>query len=267
MIKVQINGLDRIKANLSGMSKQVNYATAVALTKTAKLVEKEVYDEFRRTFDRPTPTLMRSLRTKTANKFDLTARVYVKDRPLGGKNPNSMADLLAHQFSGGSRIHKQLESVLRQQGLINAGQFVAPGSAAKLDRYGNMSRGQIVQILSQIGVRRAGYDSTPTKSARSKRNLAAAGRIFWSYGKTGSRKSLVDKATGITYGHTGGSGNHLPAGAWVADGRSVKPLLVVISAPSYRRRIDLDAIGQRVINRALQDEFDRAWGEALRSAR
>lgn len=269
MIKldIKINGLDRVRAHLANQQKQVTFAAAVALTKTAKAAERETYEEFRRTFDRPTPTMMRALRTKTATKADLTARVFVKDRPLGGKNPYSMAELLAHQFKGGGRIQKQLEAVLRQQGLLQPGQFVVPGGAAKLDRYGNMVRGQIVQILSQIGVRRAGFDSTPTGSARSRRNVAAAGRIFWSHGKTGNRRAVVDKATGITYGYTGGAVNHLPAGAWVAEGRTVKPLLIVITDQSYKRRIDMDAIGQRVVARELDRTFEAELAKALATAR
>ena len=269
MIKfsIRVDGLDRLNALLTNKAKQINYATAVALTKTAKKVEHELYGEFRRVFDRPTPTTMRSLRTKPAKKTDLTAEVFVKDQPLGKKNPNSMADVLAHQFKGGGRIHKQLETVLRQQGFLQAGQFVAPGSAAKLDRYGNMSRGQIVQILSQIGVRRAGSDSSPTKSARSRKNVAAAGRIFWSRGRAGNKKALVDKATGITFGFTGGKQNHLPAGAWVSDGKSVKPLLIVTSGQTYKRRVDMHAIGRRVVSREWDRTFDAELAKAMATAR
>ncbi len=271
MIKldIKINGLDRVKAHLENKRKQVQFAAAVALTKTAKAVEREVYGEFKRVIDRPTPTMMKALRTKTATKADLTAKVFVKDRPLGGKNPNSMADLLAHQFKGGGRIHKALEIALRSNGLLKEGQFVVPGAGAKLDRYGNMSRGQIVQILSQIGVRRMGYDSSPTGSKRSRRNVAAAGRIFWSHGPSGNRgKQLVDKATGIAYGYTsGGAANHLPAGAWVAEGRGVKPLLLVVSGTRYRRRIDMDAIGARVTAKVWPGIFDAELARAMATAR
>ena len=130
--------------------RQVPFATAKALTLTAKEAQRDAYREFEAKFDRPTPFTMRSLFIKPATKRDLTAMVFVKDRAIGGKNRNSIAEILRHQFAGGSRIEKALERALRRAGLLASGEFVVPGDAAKLDRYGNVSRGQITQLLSQI---------------------------------------------------------------------------------------------------------------------
>lgn len=269
MIKVKIEGLDKTLAHLAGMQKQVRYAAAVALTRTAKRAQVAVADEMKVKFDRPTRTTMKSMWTKPATKASLSAMVYVKDRPLGGKNPYSMAELLKHQFAGGQRVAKQMELVLRRDGFLQQDEFVVPGAAAKLDRYGNMNRGQLVQILSQIGLRTAGYDSTPTQSRRSKRNVALAGKIFWSMGPSGGRgKALVDKATGITYGFAGRSGSgHLPKGAWVRDGRGVKPLLIAIKGPRYNKRIHLDRIVKTQVDRYFDAEFAAAFADAMRTAR
>lgn len=251
----------------SRVAKQVPYATAVALTRTAQAAQKDVAWEFSRKFDRPTPTVMKGLWVKSATRASLEAMVYVKDRPLGGKNPFSLAQVLAHEFSGGGRLAKQLEFVLRRDGFIGADEFVVPGAAAKLDRYGNMSRGQIVQILSQIGVRSAGYDSTPTGSRRSRKHVAATGGIFWSRGTQSTRTPVVDQATGITYGYRGGSASHLPKGAWARDGRGVKPLLIVISAPHYRRRIDMARIVGVTVAREFDAQFSTALAQAMKTAR
>jgi len=271
MIKVEIQGIDKTLANLAGMQKQVRFATGVALTRTAKLAQVAVADEMKAKFDRPTRTTMKSLWIKPATKANLQAMVYVKDRPLGGKNPYSMAEILKHQFAGGARIAKQMELILRREGFLQQDEFVVPGAAAKLDSYGNMSRGQIVQILSQIGVRAAGYDSNPTKSKRSRRNVATAGKIFWSLGTsgTGKAKPLIDKATGIAYGFAGrvGAVSHLPKGAWMRADRSVKPLLIVIKGQRYRKRIDMERIAQEQVARHFNVEFDQAFAEAMRTAR
>lgn len=267
MINVQVQGLDKTLANLAGMQKQVRFATAVALTRTAKIAQQDAAREFSARFDRPTPTVMKGLWTKPATRDNLAAMVYVKDRPLGGKNPNSLAQVLAHQFSGGGRIAKQLELVLRRDGFLGGDEFVVPGAAAKLDRYGNMSRGQIVQILSQIGVRSAGYDSSPTGSKRSRRNVSRAGVIFWSRGAQGVRTPLTDKATGIIYGFKGGSASHLAKGAWMRTAQGPRPLLIAIRAPGYRKRIDLAGIVQRAVDRNWSREFDRALADAMRTAR
>lgn len=145
--------------------------------------------------------------------------------------------------------------------------MIVPGAGAKLDRYGNMSRGQLTQILSQIGVRRAGFDSTPTGSRRSRRNVARVGKIFWSYGSGGTKKPLVDKKTGITYGYVGGNQNHLPKGAWVRSGRTVRPLMIAIRSTSYGQRFDLNKLGKDNIDRHFSIEFNKAFDAALKTAR
>lgn len=272
MIKVSIQGLDKTLATLAGANKQVRFATALALTRTAKRAQVAVADEMKAKFDRPTNTTMKSMWTKAATKANLEAMVYVKDRPFGAGNPYSMAELLKHQFTGGSRIAKKLEMVLRRYGFILSTEFVVPGAAAKLDSHGNMSRGQIVQILSQIGVKTLGYDSSPTKSKRSRRNVSMAGQIFWSAGdgSMGKETIRIDKASGLHYSTwegRGGKANHLPKGAWVRHGRSVKPILIAIKGQRYRKRIDLDRIVKAQVDKYFTQEFDRAFAEAMRSAR
>lgn len=272
MIKVSIQGLDKTLAELAGKQKQVRFGTAVALTRTAKRAQVAVADEFKVKFDRPTRTTLKSMWVKPATKANLEAMVYVKDRPLGGKNPYSMAEILKHQFTGGTRIAKQMELILRRDGFLLQNEFVVPGAGAKLDSNGNMNRGQIVQILSQIGVRTMGYDSNPTKSKRSRRNVARAGKIFWSLGSGNMGKVTVriDKASGLTYNTyegRGGKASHLPKGAWVRDGRSVKPLLIAISGQRYRKRIELDRIVRAQVDKYFTQEFDQAFADAMRTAR
>lgn len=254
-VKVSIDGTIK---SLGMMEKQQRVATMIALTKTAKHAQKMMQDEFRQQFDRPTPTVMKSLYVDPAKRDKLESRMYLKDKALGGKNRRSMSEILLHHFVGGGRQHKQLEDVLRQYGYLDAGEMVVPGAAAKLDRYGNMNRGQITQILSQIGLARGGFDSTPTGSKRSRRNVAKAGVIFWSGGPMSSRRKLVDKASGITYGTSGTGATNLPKGAWMRAGRSVKPLWIVVNGTSYRRRFDFMRTGQAAVDRHFSAEFDAA---------
>lgn len=267
VIKVEIKGLAGVVKNLSAVQKQVRFATAVALTRTAKDVEKAMIGEFKAKFDAPTPTALRGFRTKTATRENLTAEVLLKDRPLGGKNLNSISQILGHHFSGGGRIKKQLEVILEQNNFISASEYVVPGQAARLDRYGNISRGQIVQILSQIGIKRLGFDSNPTNSARSRRNVAMAGVIFWSYGPNSSRRRLVDPSSGIEYGYQGGAASRLPKGAWIRNGRSVRPILLAVRRPNYRKRFDLNLTADGVVNKKFDGHFNAALAVALRTSR
>ncbi len=267
MIKVDIRGLKDAVRFIDQTGKQAQFATSVAITRTAGHVKSALRDEFSAKFDRPTPMVMRSIFIKPARKDDLEAVVWLKTGALGGKNQRSMSQIIGHHFYGGGRENKQIEVVLRQQGFLFPGEMIVPGAGAKLDRYGNMSRGQSTQILSQIGIRGAGYDSTPTGSRRSRRNVARAGKIFWSYGSGVTKKPLVDKKTGIAYGYVGGNPNHLPKGAWVRSGRTVRPLMIAIRSASYGRRFDLNKIGNDAINRHFSIEFNKAFDSALNTAR
>jgi len=200
-----------------------------------------VQADMQREFDRPTPFTLKSVFIKPATKQNLRAMVYIKDRPTG-KNPKALNEILGHEFSGGTRERKRLEVWLERAGFISANEYVVPGEGAKLDRYGNMSRGQVQQVLSQL---RAGPDATAYKSnsTRSKRNVKRAGEFFWS------------------------RGGKFPRGAWMRNGASVKPILLVIKAPVYRQRINMNAIVSRVIDTRFEAEFRKNLNEAIRTAR
>jgi hypothetical protein len=263
-ITVSLDGA--IKA-LGKLEKRTKAATMIALTKTANHAKRMMVDEFKASFDRPTPTTLKSFFVDPAKKEKLWSRVYLKDQRLAGKNQKSAAEILGHHFEGGQRTRKALENLLMQYGLMSPGELVAPGGAANLDRYGNMSRGQINQILSQLKIIRSGFDNAPTGSRKSKRNVARAGIIFWSHGPTAKKVPVIDKATGFEYGYTGGARNHLPKGAWVRTGTGVRPLLLVIKSASYRRRFDIQRNGQAAVDRYFTTEFDAALAKVKATER
>ena len=236
---------------LKNVSDSIPSITAKSLTQVAKITQKETYAEMRSNFDRPTPFVMRGLRIKVAEKTDspIEAQVFVKDFPIAGHKlvsdqyQSGLASSIGHEFGGGARQRKLLEIRLQRHGFITSSEYLVPGQAAKLDAYGNMSRGQIQQILSQIGVTQAGADNLASQSKRSQRSQKKAGTIFWS---DGSRR-----------GHNG----NLPKGAWVSTngGLRIKALLIVVRKPQYKQRIDMQAIADRVMRR----DFDRLYAKAL----
>lgn len=240
-VSVKANISDTLRYLDERVRKQIPFATALALTKTAQRVHGRVIDEMKNKFDRPTPFTLKSLYVSPAKKQNLQAAVFLKDRPAG-KNPNALSEILNQQFAGGGRIRKRLEMWLQRAGYISSNEFVAPGAAAKLDRYGNISSGQVQQILSQL---RAGPDAAAyaSNSARSQRSQARAGKMFWS------------------------RGGKLPRGVWMRVGAGVKPVLLVISTPAYQRRINLDAIADKVVAQHFDAEFKSAFDMALRTAR
>lgn len=239
-IKHNLNDLARMLDDVQ--RRQVPFASMTALNKVAEKVRAATYVEMGFKFDRPTPMVMKSLRIQYAKKTSLTAAVLLKDKEIGGKNPNSMAEIIGQQFTGGSRTSKRLEKMFIRAGLISAWEYLVPGADAKLDQYGNMSRGQIMQIISQLKLGSDRY-SWSTKSVRSKRNVAQSGEMFWS------------------------RGGHLARGVWMRHGRSVSPILMASKKPHYQRRIDLDTIAQKVVDDNFEEVFWDSLNDALRTAR
>ena len=94
--------------------------------------------------------------------------------------------------------------------------------------------------------------------------------MFWSYG-VGSfppraftgRVNKIDWETGKYRGKT----QWLPKGVWARTPGGVIPVLLVIKAPTYSRRIVLEQITRTAMDRDFNKFFDAAFTEAMRTAR
>ena len=242
-IGVRLEGFPVLAASLGDQTRQIPFATSQALNTTARTVREATQAEMATQFDRPTPLVLKSLFIAPATKASLQASVYLKDREIGGKNLRSMAEILGHQFAGGTRLRKRIEDAFTTARFIRQGEYLVPGPDAKLDQYGNLSRGQTQQIYAALRLFRDPYQNV-THSKRSQRNAKAAGRIFWSDGRGGRR------------------------GLWATDARGFpKLLMLVIPTPVYRRRIDMDRIAGPIVARDFSANFDAALTKALASAR
>jgi hypothetical protein len=247
------------------MSRQVPFAVAKTLTQLAQGAKKVTEEEMARKFDRPTPWTMKSLFYVPANKNDnpIMSRVWLMDgmgRQGGRAGQNKLA-VIGHQFLGGDRPRKQLEYWLQRAGLIGTNEYIAPGERARLDQYGNISRGQVQQIMSQL---KLGVDpySWSSNSKRSRRNVAKAGEMFFSRGpgQWSGRRSWKN-------GHP----QHLPKGVWMrikfGHGQAVVPILMVIKKPRYTQRIDMIGIGRAYHKANFEPLFKMNLYEAMRTAR
>lgn len=243
MIKVSIDGIDKAIARVKQIDKQVRYASMVAINETAKAVQGEIRREMSSSFDRPTPWTLQNVRIRFARRDDLSAEVFF-GRDLYSKSKLTPQAILGHQFAGGERQRKSLELYLQSGGFISPGEMVVPGAGARIDQFGNMSRGQVQQVISQL---RLGLDpfAWTSMSKRSQASVRRAGRIFWS------------------------RGGHLPRGAWVDQGGEIglRPLLIVISGAKYKRRIDVRRIGAETVQRVMPKAFRSALRNALETAR
>ncbi len=136
---------DKTLRDLQGYGQdQVPYAMARAMTKTAQDVRTAEREQMVSVFDRPTPYTLRGLRIWAARKNALIARVgFIDDG-----SSRSAGKYLQYQIFGGHRKTKGFERALYNAGVMPEGWVAVPGKGARLDRYGNISGAQIVQILS-----------------------------------------------------------------------------------------------------------------------
>jgi hypothetical protein len=249
-LKITTN-FDDVLKGLDRQSKQTRFAMAVALTRTAQDVKKAEEEEMRRTFDSPTPYTLRSLFLKPATRANLEAMVWVKDDRAGSGTPATK--YLLPQIEGGRRGIKGFEKALQQAGHMRKGYKAVPGQFARLDRFGNVSFGQIIQILSALRItltaghtRNQSFDAKKQARARQRQG----GQIFALPDGRGKLPPGIYQRRDFSFG-----------------GAAPRPLFVFVSEVSYRKRFRFHDVAQRTVATKFQRHFDRAYAEALGTAR
>lgn len=243
-ITVQVDGLKDAQDVLSGFSdRRMRAAQATGLTRTAVEVRDAIKAELPRVFDRPTPYTMNSLFVRPATADRLVAETYFKDETTQQGIPATK--YLLPNVVGGGRALKRFEVALKMTGRLPAGWQVVPGAGAKLDVFGNMSRGQIIQILSQLRITlTAGHDRNLPFDARKqiRAQRKAGGRFFViPPGKKGAAPGIYQREF---------------------TGRNITPVVIFVRATSYRARFDFHGIARRVAEDRLRPNIERAIVES-----
>jgi hypothetical protein len=122
--------LARVASELEArFARQIPFAAALALTRTAQAVQRNITAALPREFDRPTPFTVRAVGMTPANKRTLTARVYLRAIQAG---------YLGLEITGGTRTPK------KRALLVPVG--------AELNQYGNLRRNQVKNLLARKDV-------------------------------------------------------------------------------------------------------------------
>lgn len=238
MITVRIEGVERLRRRLDDMQRrQIPFATARALTLTAKAVEARVQRDMAEAFVSPSPYVKRATFATSATKTNLTAIVGLKDaKPAGGTAP---AVLLKEHFTGGLRGNKPFEKAIAALGVIPRGFRAVPGAGVKLDAYGNPSRKEIGEMLGVLRTR------------------------IQVFKKRGKRMDLVGYFVIPV-----GARSHLEPGIYKRVARGViKPMFLFVPRAAYRKVIDLARSAREVVARDFNRNFASAFAEAMRTAR
>jgi hypothetical protein len=213
---------------------QFRYAVAQAMTDSAKAGQKAITDSMSRYIDRPTPFTQRSTYVSFANPNRMRAEVGFKQFATKGTPAGKYLSAMAR---GGDRSHKRSETILRNAGAIGRGQYIVPRREWQGDPYGNVPRGTMSMVLSQLKAYQGSLSyMNASGSARSRRKRAQAGQFFMSR-----------SGRAILYRPPGG------------DSRDVETAFMVLDdAPNHERRFP--------IVRLLNEEIDRTYPRLIRSS-
>lgn len=221
---------DKAISEINGIAqKQLPFATALALTNTAKDVKAGLVREMARVFDRPTKFTLNSLYIKPAKKRDtnISAEVYLKDEVFKG---TPASKYLAAQIDGGQRKHKRFEILLINRGLMGKDEYAMPGQGVKLNAYGNVSPAIINKVLSNVGAQFDKLQNTPNQK------------------KKGYFVATIGRTRAI----------------WERTSSGLKPVFIMVkTTPSYKKRFNFLGVGQRIVSQEFKKHFDKALSHAI----
>ncbi len=256
MIKVNVDssGMLRLRAELDGKAKQVRFAAMRALNEAAFKASKDTAKEMARIFDRPTPWVLGSVRYRKATRAKLEAQVDFDF--WGNKQGVTVSHVLNAEIHGGARKAKRHEIALQRAGILPPGMGIVPGDAAAMDSYGNMSSGQIVQIMAWFkAFGEQGYKANMTDKTRGRlgRDNKRTGRKGFSYFALKKRhgKLLPGVYQRFDFGF----------------GSAIKPVMIFVRMPQYKRRLDFYGLAERSARAEFNAKFPVLLEEAMRTAR
>jgi hypothetical protein len=243
VMDIRITGLDQLRRQLDSFSdRRFNAAIATALTRAARDVEKELQREIGEKLDRPTPRSLRSTAVEMANANKLQAVVRLRGDTTQANTP---AGWLAPLEFSGNRLMKKFEQALVSRGVMPSGTYAVPGDGAIRDQYGNVSRGQIVAVLNQLGSNFSEGYAKVIGTTAAKRAKAAA--------RSGKRYFAIAEQRG-----------GLPPGIYYRDAKQgLKAVFFFTRNVGYRRQMTLITRGVRVGSQRLNEQVIRAVNEQI----
>ena len=242
---LKITDLDDALAQINRLGGMAGRVHARVINDVAKLAEQSLKAEVSTVFDRPTPLTLNAFRILYAKPSKPEAAIWVKDEKSGASKGFAPEDWFGPQVYGGDRALKASEKMLRSKGILPAGMYAVPGKGARLDAYGNMSRGHVAQLLSGMkAFNRSGPDHNATGSRRSKAKGHENAFFVLRRGKR-------------------------PIGIAERRGGSVSVVLAFVKEPSYAARFDFHGTVRKVSeNDALiESAVDAAVAAALARSR
>lgn len=267
-------------------------AAAGALNSAAFAYRRGLIDEMKTKFDRPTPYALSGFIVDKAGSASAPAGPAVGEAGFGqataafrstgspylarvflnpdvNKQSLSRLDTIGHQFTGGDPKFTGFERAMNRIGVLPRGWHIVPAKPTPLNRYGNVSPGLIVQMISYFqGFSEQGFRANATDRSRARR--AKKSRSESGYLKINGVEYFISRGPGEVVGRgtwKSGRYQHLPAGIWSRRGThgvDIAPVFYFTrNPPAPRKRIDIEAVARRMdLGSMISREFAKRIGAA-----
>lgn len=231
------------------VERQLPYAAMRAVNALATQIYGEWRKDARQDFDRPVARTTTAPRYTRATKADMTARVFINDTNAGVP----AAKYLQAEVHGGSRAATGLERGLQRVGLLQPGQIAVPAKTQKLNSFGNVSGGVVVQILSQLGAlseENAKQNETARSRQRNSRVRAIQSkRMFFAVGSNQRNRPM-------------------PPGIYqaVRDGQ-LEGVYMFVRGARYKKRYTIFDVAEKSLRDSMPAIFSREFANAIATAK
>ena len=207
--------------------RHIPFATIYGLTLTGRDVKDEEVSVMKRVFDRPTPYTLNALWAWKATRNNPVSTVEFK---TGGGTPAKR--FLNPEVHGGLRSQRSSERQIAP--LLRGYGYLVPARGTPLNAYGNVTGGTMRKVISQLKV-----SSDPTANA------------------SGSKRSKRKRKTAAFF--VPKRGNMVME----RKGDQVKPFLIAVRAPHYRKRFPFYETAERVVAARMDKNFTIALERAI----
>ncbi len=219
-------------------------AEVLALNWLAYDAMREVKARMKTVFDRPTPYAVRGIVYDNATLANRNSAVVATgDRTKGGLPATAF---LGPEIEGGMRGHKAFEQQLIGRGLMRRNEVAVPARQTPLDRYGNMTQGFLNRVMRDLKIDYRGSGANRISKGSTRRKRKAKPYQFF------VPQSRADLVRGIWFSGRGD--------------RDFYPVILFVSATSYRERLKLKEIVDEVVRSKMDKVFARAFRKTLESS-
>lgn len=210
------------------LQKQNRYACARATNDVLFMANKALPNEIKRTFDNPTPYVMRAFYVDKATKSNLVGRIALKDRGTP-EDKKRLNDLLLTQIEGGRRQDKFSELKTRKYNDMPSSHNLIPTRTARKNKYGNLTKRMLEKIFKSVAASRVKQGS-------------------------GTDKFFYGEVNGVS-------------GIWENRGKRLRLWFLEIRRPVYKPRFDFYGFNESIVKKNFFKRHEEWLDRAIRTAR